>query len=144
MRAILTRISTSDEGTKGELVIDGEFRIFTLELPWRDNKVRRSCIPAGTYSCTITDSPKFGRVYCVNDVPGRSAILIHSGNFAGDVKQNYRSDVAGCIILGTQFGNIDGQLAVLNSRLAKKEFMEFTDERPFQLIIEDEVTSEDI
>ena len=54
----------------------------------------------------------------MQDVPYRSFILIHSGKWAGDVDKGYRTHVNGCILLGLKRGLLDGQIAVLNSRLA--------------------------
>lgn len=77
--------------TYGLLVV-GSHTFFTLELPWKDNQVRSSCIPVGGYKLSITESPKFGRVIYVHDVPGRSEILFHVGNKL--------SDTQGCILVG--------------------------------------------
>jgi hypothetical protein len=92
----LTRAPSTDQGTFGTLVFGGQ-TCGTLELPWRDNVVRRSCIPPGVYRCQIVQSPKFGRVYGVTNVPGRSAVLIHSANLAGDVDMGYATQLHGCI-----------------------------------------------
>lgn len=97
--------------------------MYTLELPWRDNQVKVSCIPVGEYECALVDSPKFGKVYGVAKVPGRSHILIHYGN--------YPSNTDGCILLG-MFHDVD---FVGNSRKAFGQFMEEMAGEPFQLII---------
>ncbi len=137
-RVALRRLSHSDEGTRGVLIMpDGVF-CNTLELPWRDNRPSRSCIPCGEYDVQIRQSPKFGRIYHVQNVPERTFILIHSGNLAGDVEKGYRSHVEGCILLGRYFGKLKGQQAVLCSRPAVSDFMERLDGQPFRLIVEDE------
>lgn len=94
--AKLSRSPSTDQGTFGTLTFGGQV-CRTLELPWRDNAVRRSCIPPGVYWCQIVQSPKFGRVYGVTNVPGRSAVLIHSANLAGDVDLGYTSQLQGCL-----------------------------------------------
>lgn len=76
---ILSRYKTSTQGTFGRIKLE-DFLYKTLELPWLDNKRQVSCIPAGQYECKIVQSPRFGRVYQVAKVPGRSQILIHWGN----------------------------------------------------------------
>lgn len=66
--------------------------IFTLELPWLDNRRNRSCIPTGTYTIAPYQSDKFQRAFEVKDVPNRSSILIHPGNRL--------SEIRGCILVG--------------------------------------------
>jgi len=78
----------------------------TLELPWADNKNRRSCIPPGpgkeaiSYRVKRHESPRYGETLYLPGVPGRSEILIHAGN--------YISDTLGCILVGAQFTDLDG------------------------------------
>lgn len=138
--AVLTREPSTDQGTLGKFTIDG-VTFQSLELPWRENRRQRSCIPAGDYICRLVKSPRFGRVFHVTNVPGRSAVLIHSGNFAGDVELGYQSHVEGCVLLGERRGkiqNISGspQKAVLLSKPAIRQFMELAGPDPFLLHIE--------
>ncbi len=72
-------------------------KLHTLEHRWRDNKPNVSCIPAGTYKFVPhgwePNSPKkFKRVWRLEGVPGREAILIHAGNTVHDTQ--------GCILAG--------------------------------------------
>lgn len=89
----------------------------TLELGWHDNEPDRSCVPPGTYKMARRFSPKHGMdVWGLEDVPGRSDIELHIGNFAKDTK--------GCILLGTgyqDFGKADGD--VMGSKDAFTHFM---------------------
>lgn len=119
----LQRGATSNDGTFGQLWLPDGWRCFTLELPWRGNMATKSCIPPGTYLCSLVSSPKFGIVYCVHNVPNRSFILIHAGNWAGDVDCGRRSDVQGCILVGRDCGTMQGQPALLSSGNALTEFM---------------------
>lgn len=130
----LIRTSMSDQGTKGILITAG-FNCKTLELPWRDNKPNISCIPPGEYIVTIRKSPKYGKIYWVTDVKGRSWILIHSGNYAGDVSKGFKTHVNGCILLGQKYGFLGEQLAVLNSRITLRRFMNFMKYKQFKLYI---------
>jgi len=109
------------------------FNCQTLELPWRDNRRSISCIPAGEYLVKIRMSPKYGEIYHVKDVPGRTFILIHSGNWAGDTTKGYKTHVNGCILLGQKRGLLAGQWAVLNSRITVKRFMQEMGNEPFTL-----------
>lgn len=132
----LYRFMRSDQGTRGKLHFN-DFACHTLELPWKNNQRNMSCIPPGSYKCTTRISPKFGLTYWLLEVPNRSYILIHSGNWAGDVEKGFKSHVNGCILLGLQSGYLQGQWAVLNSRITVTKFMNIMDQQPFTLVIHD-------
>lgn len=137
-RVTITREASTDEGTFGRLraeFIDGVFECDTLELPWRNNERRFSCIPLGEYQVEWSHSGKFGEVYRLRDVSDRTGILIHAGNFAGDRRKGQRADVEGCILLGMQRGRFKGQKAVLQSRHALEAFHEFMGRQAFRLSI---------
>lgn len=137
-RVGLIRLAHSDQGTRGVLVLPDGVLCNTLELPWRDNRPSLSCIPRGEYDVQLYASPRFGKAYQVQHVPGRSYILFHAGNLAGDVERGFRTHSEGCILLGKHFGTLAGQQAVLASRPAVREFMERLDGQPFRLLVEDE------
>jgi hypothetical protein len=113
-RMIIVR--TKDDGVQtlglGLIVDDHElihtFR--TLELPWKENRRRISCIPAGKYVVSKRFTPKFKDHFHVLDVEGRTGILIHVGNFY--------TQIEGCILPGERFADInkDGLLDVVASR----------------------------
>src|SRR5882757_6858222 len=69
-------------GTNGQLLYDGKRICYTIELPWKDNVPRVSCIPPGRYALAKRYSPKFGRHLQLVNVPGRQWILIHPANDA--------------------------------------------------------------
>ncbi|HEY5960670.1 MAG TPA: DUF5675 family protein, partial [Polyangiaceae bacterium] len=98
------------------------------------NRRMRSCIPPGVYPAryVITEKRPAG-AYLLSGVPGRSSILIHSGNVAGDVTKGLESDVLGCILLGQIRGLRRQQLAVLLSQLACRLFVAEMDRKPFTL-----------
>ena len=130
--AVLKRISQDNKQTLGELTIlkDGKtFTCKTLELPDFGNQKNISCIPKGVYSVEKSYSLKFGMIYRVNNVPNRSGILIHTGNFYTDIK--------GCIIIGNEFKDInnDGLKDVINSKKTLKALMEFLGDENFNLVI---------
>jgi len=129
----LLRLRTSDMGTEGMLITQDGFECKTLELPWRDNQQNVSCIPSGEYITKIRKSPRFGLTYWVTKVPGRGYILIHSGNYAGDVEKGYKSHVEGCVLLGKTFGWLGKQKAVLNSRITVRAFMNHMKNEEFML-----------
>ena len=87
-RLAITRISSEDYGIFGKLVVEGgPVGIVTLE---------NHClaIPAGVYTLSWHASPHLNGlvVPMLNDVPGRSYILIHNGN--------YETSSEGCILVG--------------------------------------------
>lgn len=106
---------SNDEGTKGSLWIDGELFCYTLELPDRNNQRSISRIPAGSYKAFYLRHSALGHCYHLHDVPNRSSILIHKGNWAGDVSKGYRSDVEGCILVGREHAELAEQTAVTSS-----------------------------
>jgi len=130
----LCRLKRSDQGTRGILFFE-DFSCQTLELPWRENRRSISCIPKGEYKVDIRISPRYGKIYWVKEVPNRSFILIHSGNWAGDVNKGYKTHVNGCILLGQKRGILQKQWAVLNSRITVKRFMLKLAYEPFILKI---------
>lgn len=105
-----------DDCTIGILNI-GKFRCFTLELPWRNNQNNVSCIPSGTYIAQKHTSPTKGKCIELLNVPLRSNILIHIGNFT--------SDIRGCILVGDSARDInsDGTYDVTNSRRTLQELL---------------------
>ena len=141
-RINIIRTQTSEQGTFGALYIDGSFFCVTGELPKDydgdniENEVRRECIPQGEYKVAPREpSAKFKYDhYILEDVPNRSYILIHVGNFCGKVPK-YKSNVEGCIILGEKVDFIEGQLAVTNSVNTFNSFMQLMNNEPFVLKI---------
>lgn len=130
---ILERFAWCPEGTYGVLKFPDGTEFFTCEKPWRNNEAYKSCIPVGVYYLEQRHSPvvrrtsggQYAEGWEVTNVPGRSYIMIHVGNWP--------SDVEGCIAVGKGFGiiqNKQGQWsnAVLDSRTAFKEMMEKMDE----------------
>jgi len=129
----LLRFRTSDHGTEGALITESGFNCKTLELPWRDNQRSISCIPSGNYICKLRYSPRFKNTYWVTKVPGRSYILIHSGNYAGRKDKGLKTSVEGCLLLGAKFGWLGEQKAILNSRITIRAFMNHMAGQEFSL-----------
>jgi hypothetical protein len=135
----LYREPSTDEGTRGILLFDDTY-IHAIELPDRDNLSNRSRIPAGRYSVSVRNSPRYGRVYHVDSVPGRTHVLLHHGNYAGDKEKGLRTHSAGCILLGSKRGVLNGQRAVLSSRSARRKFELTMNWEPFTLEIIDGIS----
>jgi hypothetical protein len=132
MEMTLKRVLFTDDGAPGVLICGSRPLWVTLEENWRDNARGISCIPEGSYLCQLSEHPKHGMTYEVMAVPGRSSILIHSGNTEADTE--------GCILLGKEYGTvqakddqsgvIEEQLSVLRSKEAFTAFMDFTKGTP--------------
>lgn len=129
-RVDLIRIEQGEDGTFGVLRLNGRAWCVTLEPPEHDNAKNISRIPRGEYVCRRVRSPRFGVVFEVADVPGRTHILLHPGNML--------SDTQGCVLLGRNFGQLQGGRAVLNSGSTFASFMEAMDGvDEFRFTIED-------
>lgn len=135
MKLALARLRSDDQGTSGLLFANGKV-LHSLELPDRHNQTFISCIPPGTYKCKLYKSQKFGQVYALEGVAGRSGILIHAGNWAGDRDQGYKCNSYGCILLGKRRGrDSSGQKAVWQSKAALRDLLKITKGMPFELVI---------
>jgi len=132
----LCRGTSTEQGTLSTIICpDNDFTCKAIELPWKDNIISYSCIPTGEYIVKRRWSKKYNYHYHITDVKGRSWILCHSGNFAGDTSKGWKTHSEGCILLGLYFGIITGQNAVLNSRTAIRRFEEAMNYETFKLII---------
>lgn len=119
MQITIYRIEQGKSGTFGCMTLNGEAFSVTLERPWKDNMPNISCIPEGRYRCEPYRSHKFGKCFIVLNVPFRTYILIHPGNFV--------SESQGCILPGRSFANIDGRRAVTASKAVFSELLKRLD-----------------
>jgi hypothetical protein len=96
------------DGTNGKLECEGKLICYTIELPWKNNETKVSCIPDGKYFIKKRYSHKFKWHLVVIDVKNRKLILFHSAN-------NALKELNGCIAPVTK---ISGPGLGLQSRLA--------------------------
>ncbi len=134
-KVTLLRTSSGESGTFGVLLVPEMAALRTIELPEKGNRRNVSCIPTGTYQVSWEYSKKFGHSYKIKNVPGRSHILFHAGNFAGNTGKGYVSHFKGCIGIGKFSGRLNGQLAIIDSKQAIEEFNERMNENDFMLRI---------
>jgi hypothetical protein len=116
MKAKIKRIDNAEDGVFGVLLLDDQVCCVTLERPWLDNSINISCVPPGVYQCRRVHSPNYGDTFEISDVPGRTHILFHIGNTIKDSK--------GCVLLGSKYGELKDERAILSSGTAVKKFME--------------------
>ena len=135
MKVCLEPYDYEDKQTTGKLFVysesgELELSLFTLELPCKDNKRRVSCIPEGEYKVIKHISPKFGECLWIQDVPNRSEILVHRGN--------YHTQILGCVLAGLDLKDInkDGYKDVTSSVKAMKKLLKVVPQE-FTLTIED-------
>lgn len=89
MILILTRTYFPD-GTNGKLECEGKLLCKTIELPWKNNERRVSCIPEGKYFLKKRYSLKYKWHIHITGVQNRSLILFHPAN-------NAMKELNGCI-----------------------------------------------
>jgi hypothetical protein len=124
----LERDLRTKEGTFGTWKFPTGETFQSVERPDLNNTPRQSCIPDGTYTLGMRRSPVVNRItkgrfkegWEVQNVPGRSFIMIHPGNWP--------SDFEGCIGVGFRRQMLQGRdgvmrLGVTSSQSAFAEFM---------------------
>lgn len=94
------------------------FSCYVLELPDRNNQTSISRVNAGRYKCVQRWSKKYGWHYILEDVEGRSYILIHFGN--------YYTDTRGCLLFGNAVTDInnDGFRDVTSSKKTMRQLLQ--------------------
>ncbi len=131
----ISRQPSDDKQTLGEMNIYKDNTIIynckTLELAWKNNEKRVSCIPTGQYKVKKRNSAKYGDHFHVQDVTNRDYILIHHGN--------YHSDILGCILVGQAHTDInkDGYKDVTSSKNTMAKLNELLPEAFDMVVWED-------
>ena len=112
--------------------IEEIFKCKSIELPDKNNQIKISCIPAGTYTVNKIISCKKGPCFFIKAVPNRTDILIHVGNYAAGVIV----DLKGCISPGLHFKDINNDtfIDITDSRKAMDILLTLLPDT-FQLII---------
>lgn len=122
----LMRYRYTENETLGILNVFGT-QIFTLEDPWKDNKVGISCIPTGLWivkleSSSVNKWMGMNEAYTVQDVPGRTQIRVgHPGTD--------EEDTHGCILMGLVINILKGQFECASSRDGCSLFYDIMKER---------------
>ena len=78
------------EGTNGKLECEGKLICNTIELPWKMNETKVSCVPEGKYFIRKRYSAKYKWHLELVGVPNRKFILFHPAN-------NAQKELQGCI-----------------------------------------------
>jgi len=132
---VLKRIYLN-KAVHGRLYMGEELLAYTIELPWRQNARRVSCVPEGVYTLRKRYSEKFKWHLVLLEVPERSGILIHPANDA--VKE-----LQGCIAPVT---SVIGEGRGTGSRAAMRKVLEaydsFRGKNPVIITVTKEVSDE--
>jgi hypothetical protein len=124
MKVDIYRKVETGESITGEFWLDGVQQCVYLE-PSRTTPFwpGHPCIDAGTYQVVLTMSPHLGYI-CpeVLNVPGRTAIRWHIGNFP--------KDVLGCCVVGTTVGEnlVENSKVAFAALMAKLQGQDITAE----------------
>lgn len=134
MEAILYRRYQEDKPTLGRLVVFRDdftiaFQCATVELPWKNNERRASCIPEGVYEVKRRWSRKYKTHFHIQGTEPRTLILIHIAN---SIKE-----LLGCIAPGMSHSDIDndGLIDVANSGVAMRQLLSIIPTTGFRLKI---------
>lgn len=128
--AVLGRDYGWKETSGGLYIFEGTkviFSCFMIELPvfvvpMKINSLKIDCIPGGMiYTVKKIIRPNMDHAFQVMDVPGRTAVLWHKGNFATGKKV----DTEGCLLPGMKLIDIngDGELDVEDSTKAMQTLL---------------------
>jgi len=120
---VIVRFDTGPDGTFGRMFLPGGTDRVNVEPPWKNNRKNISCIPPGKYECEIRESPTFGLCPEILNVPDRTHVLMHAGNWAGDVEKGRVSNSQACVLPGRNIAVLNGQPGVSNSRMTMDELM---------------------
>lgn len=98
-------------------------------LKFLENWAKR--VKTGEYFAEIDDGGKYKGYWKLKDVEGRTEII--NGHEA-----NFYYQLEGCQALGKEFGEIDGESAILRSKEAVKDYLNMTkDDKQIKVIIEE-------
>lgn len=112
MELQLLRLIDTGKSWPGKMSIDGIYQCCTLERSTSDTEYQP--IPCGTFPVNLRFSDHFQRALPhIDNVPGRTAIEIHNGNWPQDSR--------GCVIVGTDAGLdcVENSVIALNALISK-------------------------
>ena len=104
------------------------FNCVTLELPFLANKKKVSSIPTGTYRAIKTKSQSKGEVLMLKQVPNRTSVLVHVGN--------YSKDTLGCVLMGRniEFSEDTSEHYITQSRITMSSLLALCSDELFIII----------
>ena len=140
-KLLIKRFKDDGKQTQGRAILSEDDKklldFVTLEPPWLNNAINKSCIPAGTYTVKPRWSPRYGNHFIIEGTSPREWVLFHVGNYIGSKNPKTGTpDSTGCILVGSAFVDInkDGILDISASRIKMDALLRLAPEG-FQLEI---------
>ena len=96
-------------GTNGEILFNGTRVCSSIELAWKNNQHRISCIPEGRYELRKRYTAERGWHLILANVPGRELILIHAAN---DANKELQGCIAPVSILTAEGKGLESRIAL--------------------------------
>ncbi|MBK8610378.1 MAG: hypothetical protein IPL84_10675 [Chitinophagaceae bacterium] len=96
-------------GTNGEFLFNGSRVCSSIELAWKNNQHRISCIPEGRYELRKRYTAERGWHLFLANVPGRELILIHAAN---DANKELQGCIAPVSILTAEGKGLESRIAL--------------------------------
>lgn len=96
-------------GTNGEFFFNGIRVCSSIELAWKNNQHRISCIPEGRYELQKRYTAERGRHLILVNVPDRQLILIHAAN---DAIKELQGCIAPVSILTAEGKGLESRIAL--------------------------------
>ena len=140
-KLLIKRFKDDGKQTQGRASLfnghEKQLEFVTLEPPWLNNAIGKSCIPAGIYTVKPRQSAKYGNHFIIEGTSPREWVLFHVGNYIGSKNPKTGTpDSTGCILVGSAFVDInkDGILDISASRIKMDALLRLAPEG-FQLEI---------
>jgi len=96
-------------GTNGEFLFNGARVCSSIELAWKNNQHRISCIPEGRYELRKRYTAERGWHLILANVPDRELILIHAAN---DANKELQGCIAPVSILTAEGKGLESRIAL--------------------------------
>lgn len=97
-------------------------KLYMIAPAWKDNKRNISCIPQGLYNVTRGNTKDHIDVFKILNVPDRTGVLIHPGNYASNVTINgvVHLDSKGCYMPGFDY---DKEMPMIKSSVKAMNYL---------------------
>ena len=139
VRLRVLRMHSGKDCTSGELSLENKIVGYTLERPWTGNIPLISSIPAGRYKGFVRVTTKDRWRIELIDVPQRTNIQLHIGNFIPDgvgcllVGSNLSKDLCQLIDSKSAFDKFKLAFAETAARLGQNDLV-----TPVELVVQDQ------
>ena len=129
-KLLIKRFKDDGKQTQGRAMLfnghEKQLEFVTLEPPWLNNAIGKSCIPPGIYNVKPRKSPRYGNHFIIEGTSPREWVLFHVGNYIGSKNPKTGTpDSTGCILVGNAFVDLnrDGLLDISASGLTMQKLL---------------------